>query len=116
MSCNEEIHLNDIGTIFRLTIVECVTVDGVKSIVPVNLTLVDSVEIYFGKPTLPNVKKNGTVYDAVNGIVQYETVAGDLDELRTWYIQAKAIFAPGTQEHSSNVDSFTVYPNIEIDV
>ena len=116
MSCNKEIHFNDIGTIFRLTIEECIDVNGVDTLAPVDLTLVDSVEIYFGKPNSPNVKKIGTVYDAANGVVQYVTIKDDLDDLGKWFIQAKAIFVVDSQEHYSNLDSFTVYKNIGIPI
>ena len=106
MSCNEEIHLGDIGTAFNITIEECIN----TVLTAVDLTGASSIEVYFGKPTLPAVQKVGTVIDAAAGIVQYITIADDLDELGTWKVQAKAIFPQG--EWKSSITDFKVHKNI----
>lgn len=104
MAANE-VHLNDIGTIFELTML-----DG-TDIVDVSGAL--SMEIMFLKPTIPATKVTKTAVFKTNGadgIIQYVTVDGDLDTLGKWKIQGKVQLNTGTW--SSDISSFKVYDNL----
>jgi hypothetical protein len=102
MAC--EIHLNDIGTTFRLTILDCT-----DSFIDVSSALTK--EIIFQKPDRTSVTKAALFFtDGSDGIIQYVTVADDLDMTGKWRIQAKVTLPTGTW--SSNIEAFKVYPNL----
>ena len=101
--CTQEIHLNDIGTVFRLTIY-----DG-SSILDVSSASVK--EIIFQKPDGTSVTKTAAFYtDGTDGIIQYTTITNDLDATGTWKIQAKVTLPGGTW--SSCTQKFKVYANL----
>ena len=103
MAVVSEIHVGDIGTIFRITIKDGTSIVDVSS--------VDSKIIYLQKPDGNTLIKNATLYtDGTDGIIQYVTESGDLDQAGTWQIQAKIDF--GTDVFSTNIDKFKVYRNI----
>ena len=98
-----EIHAGDIGTIFRITIK-----DG-DSIVDVSN--VDSKTIYLQKPDSSTRTKAASYYtDGTDGIIQYATVSGDLDQVGTWQIQARIDF--GTDVFNTNIEKFKVLRNL----
>jgi hypothetical protein len=102
MAC--EIHLNDIGTAFRLTILDCT-----DSFIDVSSALTK--EIIFQKPDGTSVTKTASFYtDGSDGVIQYVTVADDLDTTGKWKIQAKVALTTGTW--SSNIETFRVYSNL----
>lgn len=103
MAC--EIHLGDIGTAFRLTILDC-------SGTPVDISAASAMEVIFRKPDSTVVVQTGVFYtDGTDGIVQYVTIANDLDQTGTWKIQAEVTLPTGTW--SSNVETFKVYKNLK---
>ena len=98
-----EIHVGDVGTIFRVTIK-----DG-DSIVDVSN--VDSKTIYLQKPIGATLTKTAVYYtDGTDGIIQYVTEDGDLDQAGTWQIQAKIDF--GTDVFNTNIEKFKVLRNL----
>lgn len=102
MAC--EIHLNDIGTIFKLSIKDCQ--NGI-----VDISSATNVMITFKKPSGSSMVKLGTLFtDGTDGIVQYVTIANDLDEIGSWKIQAKVNLPTGSW--NSNIESFKVYDNL----
>lgn len=103
-TCNEEIHVGDIGTAFRLNLLDdCLTA--------VDLTSYISLEVYFQKPDGTVLTKTGIPFGPpANGVVQYLTISGDLDTAGTWKIQAKVVLPGGTW--SSSVEKFKVYTNL----
>ncbi len=107
MAC--EIHVGDIGTVFEITVKECNAL-GVE--VVVNLSAITTKKICFRKPnksilTVDAIFKT----DGSDGILQYVTVAGDLDVPGTWSKQALMVF-PATGTWRSNLVEFTVIKNI----
>lgn len=101
----EEVHVGDVGTIFRLTIM-----DGSS---PVDLSGATTKNINFQKPDLTTMSKAGTFFtDGTDGIIQYTTSSDDLDLAGTWHIQASITLTAG--QWKSEIQSFTVYPNIEV--
>ena len=98
-----EIHVGDIGTVFRITIK-----DGADI---VDISNVDSKLVFFQKPDGTTLSRTATLYtDGLDGILQYVTQDGDLDQAGTWQIQAKIDF--GTDVFYTNIEKFKVYRNL----
>ena len=103
MAANE-IHQYDVGTIFRVTLM-----DGT---VAADVSGATAKSIIFSKPSGTVVEKDAAFYvDGSDGIIQYTTVTDDLDETGTWKIQARVTLATGTW--SSDTQKFKVYPNLD---
>jgi hypothetical protein len=98
-----EIHQNDIGTTFRVTILDGTTI--------VDLSTATSKQLIFQKPDNTNLIKTASLYtDGTDGIIQYTTVAGDLDIVGVWSIEAFIVF--GTNQWHSDVSQFRVFRNL----
>ena len=98
-----EIHLDDIGTRFEVTIKD----DGVV----VDISSATTKEIIFKKPDGNTLTKNADfVNDGTDGKIDYSTVSGDLNLVGIWNIQAKVVLAGGTW--SSEVQEFQVFENL----
>lgn len=98
-----EIHVGDIGTVFRVTIK-----DGADI---VDVSNVDSKLLFFQKPDGTLLTKEATLYsDGLDGIIEYTTQSGDLDQAGTWQIQAKIEF--GTDVFYTNIEKIKVYRNL----
>lgn len=102
-SCAEEIHVGDIGTIFRIALTDCD--------VAVDLTGNTALQIIFLKPDASSVTKTAVLYGlATAGVIEYATIADDLDQAGVWKMQAKITLPTGTW--SSDVEKFRVYTNL----
>lgn len=98
-----EIHVNDIGTIFRGTIKDASTTMDVSG--------ATTKQIIFRKPNATTVTQTAAFYtDGSDGIIQYTTVSGDLDTAGIWRIQAYIVTPSGNWK--TDVQQFEVYPNI----
>ena len=98
-----EIHVGDIGTILRITVY-----DGTDI---VDVSNVDSMTIYLQKPTGATLTKTAVYYtDGTDGIIQYVTESGDLDQAGTWQIQAKIDF--GSDVFNTSIEKFKVLRNL----
>lgn len=107
MSYIEEIHVNDIGTIIRVTIND-VNSSGVNEILDVSNA---TVKIILGRPDGTSLEKTATyVTDGTDGQVQYITASGDIDMEGTWNIQVQVSTLYGSWK--STVGNFKVYSNI----
>ena len=101
-----EIHLYDIGTSFQITLYDDDVIVDVSSAIGINTKT-----ITFKKPSGVTIEKEATfLTDGSDGIIKYITIEDDLDELRTWEIQAKVTLTSGTWR--SNIDKFKVYENL----
>lgn len=100
-----EIHLGDIGTIFEITLL-----DEGSTIVDISSATVTK-DIKFQKPdgTL-TTKPAAFKTDGTDGILQYTTVADDLDMTGFWTIQAYVVLTSWTGH--SDVSSFQVHANL----
>lgn len=105
MAANE-IHKDDIGTVFTVTVK-----DGTTAINISGATTTSSKLIIFQKPSGDKLEKDGTfVTDGSDGQMKYTTIAGDLDEIGDWDIQAKVVLSSGTWK--SDIGHFTVFENL----
>jgi hypothetical protein len=98
-----EIHKNDIGTAFRITIID-------ENSVAVPLTISDTLYIIFKKPNDDVLQKTATIYSANEGIIEYITIDGDLNQTGPWKIQG--YIRQGADEFYSSISSFKVWPNL----
>lgn len=103
MAANE-IHVDDVGTKFNLTIKDD---DGNI----VDISTASNYDIIFRKPDGTILTKDAVfITDGSDGKIRYTTVAGDLDQYGKWSIQAFIDF--GSTEWYTDVSPFTVYKNI----
>jgi hypothetical protein len=99
------IHVGDVGTIFRVTIVKS---DGV-TVVPVNTAT--KKEILFQKGDGTRVAKTATFYtNGTDGIIQYAAIAADISVAGTWYLQGYVEMGGG--KYYSEILPFSVKENL----
>ena len=100
----DEIHLNDVGTVFKITIKDQ---DG--SVVDVSSASVK--QIWLGKPKGGKLTKTAEFdTDGTDGVIKYTSISGDLNVTGTWEIQAHVTTPAGTWH--STIDTFEVKNNI----
>lgn len=98
----QEIHVQDIGTVFRATFVE----DSA-----INISSASTKQFIFKKPSGTLLTVNGSFYtDGTDGILQYTTVSGDLNESGIWKLQGYVVI--GSNQHHSDIYTFTVHANL----
>lgn len=111
-----EIHVGDVGTIFRCVIVEPDPAQPTNpnAKVPVPLGDATSLEIHFRQPgadgpvhVVPAVL---TTPGGADGAIQYVSEPGFLSEAGTWKIQGRIVKPDGT--FHSEVDTFEARPNL----
>jgi hypothetical protein len=99
-----EIHLNDIGTVFELTINDAAGT-------AVDLTLATALNIILSKPDATVATKTAVLYGAgTGGKIRYTAIAGDLNQAGKYKIQAKVTLPTGVW--SSDIQSFKVFANL----
>jgi hypothetical protein len=99
------IHVGDVGTIFRITIVEN------NSVTPVNVSGATVKTIHFQKGDGTRVSKTAVFYtDGSDGIIQYVGIAADVDVAGTWQMQGYVEMPSG--KFYSEIATFKVRNNI----
>ncbi len=100
---SNEIHKNDIGTKFVVTIK-----DGDSA---VDVSGATTKQIIIKKPSGTTLTKAAAFNsDGSNGIIYYAAVSGDLDETGTYKIQGKVVISDGT--FYTDIQSFKVHRNL----
>lgn len=98
-----EIHYGDIGVNFNITVM-----NGTEIL---NVSNANSISIIFQKPDSSDLTKIAVLTtNGTDGKIKYTTVAGDLDQIGTWQIQARVDF--GASVFSTDIQKFKVYRNI----
>tara|TARA_R100001244_G_scaffold128546_1_gene99489 strand:+ start:27 stop:353 length:327 start_codon:yes stop_codon:yes gene_type:complete len=108
MAFVEQAHINDIGTIFRVTVYDTTSTGGTTV---ANISTATTKQFTFKRP-------DGTTFDRVavfavdgsDGIIQYLSVDGDLDVAGTWHLQAYVATPAGNWK--TDVGHFRVYENL----
>jgi len=99
------IHLNDIGTTFRLKIVESNTTTAL------DISGATDLRIKFEKPDRTTVTQLAEfTTDGIDGYIEYVTVDGDLDIEGKWRVQG--IISNTVFTNSSQIRRFKVVGNI----
>tara|TARA_R100001244_G_C5106332_1_gene120042 strand:- start:104 stop:412 length:309 start_codon:yes stop_codon:yes gene_type:complete len=102
MAANE-IHLNDIGTQFLLTIK-----DGSTA---VDISTASTKQIIIKKPSGTKITEAATFStNGSDGKIYYSTVADDLDETGSYKLQGKVIISDGT--FYTDITTFKVHRNL----
>ena len=102
MSANE-IHLNDIGTKFLVTVKDGSSV--------VNVSTASTKQIIIKKPSGATLTKSASFEsDGTDGQINYTIIADDLDEAGTYQLQGKVILSDGT--FSTDITKFKVHRNL----
>lgn len=100
----EEIHLDDIGTVFEITLMDGDDAEDVSSATVTK-------DIIFRKPGGTKVTQAASfTTDGTDGKIEYTSVADDLDEVGAWNIQAYLILTDWTGH--SDVGNFTIHRNL----
>ncbi len=103
MAANE-IHKDDIGTLFKCTIKDGNTIVDVSS--------VTTKQLIFKKPSGALLTKAASFFtDGTDGIITYASASGDLNEVGTWRLQGFVDF--GSTEFKSDIQRFKVHKNLE---
>ena len=101
---SNEIHKNDIGTVFKVTIK-----DGSSA---VDISTSTTKQLIFKKPSGQKLEANASYYtDGSDGIITYTTVDGDLNEEGMWKIQGKIILSGGNT-FNTDLTSFKIHRNL----
>ena len=99
-----EIHINDIGTAFRVTVKD-------ESDTVVDISTASSLRIFFAKPDGTTETKTASHYtDGTDGIMEYITQSGDLDIVGSWSLQGVVSIGGGTWH--TDIYQFKVYGNL----
>ena len=101
-----EIHKNDIGTRFLMTIKD----DG--NLVNISGSPGSSThQVNIKKPDDVVVNRTAVLQDyGISGVMYYDSVAGDLDQAGTYKLQAKVVIPSGT--YYTDVYTFKVHTNL----
>jgi hypothetical protein len=76
-----------------------------------NVSNADDIYIIFQKPDSSDLTKTASLTtNGTDGKIKYTTIAGDLDQIGTWQIQARIDF--GASVFSTDIQKFKVYRNI----
>ena len=100
-----EIHQNDVGTRFQVTIKD----DGSV----VDLSAASGLTISFRKPSDTILNRTAsTLVDgsAASGVMYYDSVTGDLDEAGYYKLQGKVVLTSGT--FYTDIHTFKVHCNL----
>jgi hypothetical protein len=108
MTCSErEVHYNDIGTVFLITVNDCVSGTSVA----LDLSTASSLQVILKSPSGVSYTKTASFYtNGTDGKIVYVTINNDLNEVGTWSIQAKITIPTGT--FRSDIGTFKVYENL----
>lgn len=108
MAFVEQAHVNDIGTLFRVTVYD-ITNTGAKTIA--NISNATDLKFIFRKPDATTFQRSASfTTDGSDGEIQYYTVDGDLDQDGTWTLQAYVSTSSGSWR--TDIANFKVYENL----
>lgn len=102
---NAEVHVNDVGTRFKLTLE-----DGDNTAVNISTATVKRLD--FRKPDGTVIQRTAAFFTTgADGILYYDTIAGDIDQVGKWYVQPYVEF-DGFKGHGEK-KSFPVFAVLE---
>ena len=108
MAFIEQAHVNDIGTIFRVTVYDTTSTGGSTV---ADISAATTKQMVFERPDGTTFTKTAVfTTDGSDGNIQYISVDGDLNVAGTWHLQAYVVTPAGTW--NTNVGNFRVYENL----
>lgn len=104
-----EIHVSDLGTVFDITIQDDGSFVDISGVTGAGSTK----ELIFVKPDETKVTQTAVFNGDAGafGVIQYTTIAGDLDQHGRWQIQAYLVWPAGNTWYS-DIRQFDVHPNL----
>jgi hypothetical protein len=97
MTCTSPIVVDDFGTIFRVTVKECIS----DVLTPVDISGASLITFVYKKPDDTTITKNAVfTTDGTDGQIQYITIAADIDQVGVWCLQAEVTLPTGTYRTS----------------
>ena len=109
MAFLEEAHVNDYGTIIRVTVYDT-TATGGSSVAEISNA--SAKQFTFKRPDGTTFTKTAVfTTDGSDGQIQYTTAADDLNMAGTWGLQAYVVISGGFS-HRTDVGSFRVFENL----
>lgn len=108
MAFVEQAHVNDIGTIFRVTVYDTTSTGGTTV---ADISTASTKKFIFNRPDGTTFEKIAVfTTDGSDGNIQYLSVDGDLNVAGTWNLQAYVATGAGTW--STSVGTFKVHENL----
>lgn len=98
-----EIHVNDVGTRFLITVKEDTTV--------VNISGAEALSIFIRKPDDTLIARSGNLYtDGTDGKMYYDVASGDLNAAGHYRLQGRVDLSSST--YYTNIYHFQVHCNV----
>ena len=108
MAFTEPAHVNDIGTIFRVTVYDATSTGGSTV---ADISTASTKQIVFSRPDGTTLTKTAVfTTDGEDGDIEYVSVDGDLNMAGTWHLQAYVVTPAGNWR--TDVGHFRVYDNL----
>ena len=108
MAFIEQAHVNDIGTIFRVTVYDTTSTGGSTV---ADISTAETKQMIFKRPDGTTFTKTAVfTTDGSDGNIQYISVDGDLNVAGTWHLQAYVVTPAGNWR--TDVGHFRVYENL----
>tara|TARA_R100000008_G_scaffold86692_1_gene80945 strand:- start:119 stop:445 length:327 start_codon:yes stop_codon:yes gene_type:complete len=108
MAFVEEAHVNDIGTVFRVTVYDTTSSGGTTV---ADISGATTKTFTFKRPDGTTFDKTAVfTTDGSDGNIQYLTVDGDLNIAGTWHLQAYVVTSAGSWKTTAG--TFKVYENL----
>tara|TARA_Y100000296_G_C5157726_1_gene250087 strand:+ start:1040 stop:1366 length:327 start_codon:yes stop_codon:yes gene_type:complete len=108
MAFVEQAHVNDIGTIFRVTVYDMTSTGGTTV---ADISTATTKQFTFKRPDGTTFNKTAVfTTDGTDGDIQYLSVDGDLNVSGTWHLQAYVVTSAGNWK--TDVGHFRVYENL----
>ena len=108
MAFVEQAHVNDIGTIFRVTVYDMTSTGGTTV---ADIRTATTKQFTFKRPDGTTFTKTAVfTTDGTDGDIQYLSVDGDLNVSGTWHLQAYVVTSAGNWK--TDVGHFRVYENL----
>jgi len=103
MATTPEVHVGNIGTIFRGTVRDAAGV--------VDISGASTLQLFFKKPNGQVLTRTATLTTTgTDGQLEYETVAGDLDVSGVWQWQGYVVTSDGAWK--TDIKTEQVFPNL----
>lgn len=100
---SDEVHVGDINTEFRITILD--------DDLPVDVSSATTITVTIKRPDQTTIVGDGEFHtDGTDGIIYYRAVAGDLNQAGIYKIQAYVVIPAGS--YYSSIGSFPVKCNL----
>lgn len=108
MAFVEQAQVNDIGTVFRVTVYDTTSTGSTET---ADISDATTLKFIFRRPDDTTFERSAAfTSDGTDGIIQYATVDGDLNQSGSWSLQGYIVTPNGAWR--TNTACFKVYENL----